>query len=91
MSRYGIRGGGRTRRSHCPDPARPSSRPGVRDVTASSEVARTPGRVVVVLGVPHGQHYPQLSAILAEAIAGEPDREIGVQVEYVQTEDPVDG
>ena len=63
----------------------------VRVVKDPSKVTHPPERAVVTLGVPPGKHYPKLPNVVAESITERTDRDISVQVKYVQVAHPVDG
>ena len=55
-----------------------------------SDITHPPERVVIVLGIPSGTEYPQLSDVVAEAITTQTSRDIGVRVEYVHVDEPVE-
>jgi uncharacterized hydrophobic protein (TIGR00341 family) len=55
-----------------------------------SDITHPPERVVVVLGVPPDDHYPELSSVAADAITEQTNRDIGVRVEYVHVTEPVE-
>ncbi|PSP80068.1 TIGR00341 family protein [Halobacteriales archaeon QS_1_68_20] len=62
----------------------------VQVVKDRSDVTHSPDRVVVVLGIPPGEHYPGLSDLVAEAITERTDRDVGVRVRYIHVAEPVD-
>jgi uncharacterized hydrophobic protein (TIGR00341 family) len=55
-----------------------------------SDITHRPERVVVTIGIPPGTHYPQLSAVVAKASTKQASRNIGVRVEYVHVDEPVE-
>lgn len=71
--------------------------PQYTDVTVESvrvekdpaDITHPPERVVVVLGIPPGTHYPDLSSVVSEAITEQTNRDIDVRVEYIQVDEPV--
>lgn len=61
----------------------------VRVEKDSSDITHPPERAVVVLAIPSGTHYSQLSTVVAEAITKQTNQNIGVRVEYVHVDEPV--
>jgi uncharacterized hydrophobic protein (TIGR00341 family) len=62
----------------------------VRVETDQSDVTHPPEQVVVRLGIPPEKHYPQLSSVLAEALTERMDRTMGVRVEYLHVDRPIE-
>ncbi|WP_225334293.1 TIGR00341 family protein [Halomicrobium urmianum] len=61
----------------------------VRVVKKPTAVTHPPQRVVVELGVPPGEHYPQLAEEVGEAVTDGTDLDVGVRVRYVHVANPV--
>ena len=55
-----------------------------------SDITHPPKQVVVVLGIPPGTHYPQLSDVVGEVITKQTSRDIGVRVEYTHVDESVE-
>ncbi len=81
------------------DVRRAIERPQYEDVTVRSvrvvkdptDVTHPPQRVVVELGIPPGEHYPQLAEVVGEAVTDGTDLDVGVRVRYVHVAQPVSG